>query len=469
MTRLYLRIFFSFWLVIVLTIAVVLTLNHQLERAWLDDAEISQRAVRMTANLGDQARRALEQDGEAGLRRFVERGDHRRSRMQLLLFDGDGNELTERSPSRAVTQVVRQWQNDGEIPGPRSRGQFLVEISSAQHGDFLLVLSPPQRPLALRLLGPMGPWGLLALAIIFSGLICLWLARTITRPVREMRTAGEQLGQGRLDARVPERAARRRDELGDLARDFNRMAARLQKLVGAQQQLLRDVSHELRSPLARLQVLLALADGASDADSRRIHHQSIEREAETLDRLIGEILGYARLSEGIEPDFEAIDLVDLIDDIAASARLEGQPKEIAVDVTAPDALGLIADAELLHRAIENIVRNALRHSPIQGTIRLEVARSGPDAVSIVITDEGPGVPDERLTDIFQPFVRLSRERSEAGIGGGVGLAIARAAVERHGGRVSAGNRAEGGLEIRIELPLRNTSQQNASTRHPTSR
>jgi signal transduction histidine kinase len=467
-TRLYLRIFLSFWLVIVLTIAVVLALNFQLERAWQDDAEISQRAVRMASNLGDQARHALERNGEAGLRRFAERSNQRRSRLQVLVFDAAGNELTGRSSPRAVRQVVRHWQSEGDIPGPRSRGQYLVTLASPDHGQYLLVLSPPRRPLVLRLLGPLGPWGLLVLAMVFSGLVCLWLARTITRPVREIRSAGQQLGHGRLDARVPGRSASRGDELGDLARDFNRMADRLERLVGAQQQLLRDVSHELRSPLARLQVSLALADASPDAESRRTHLERIGLETETLDKLIGEILGYVRLSEDFEPDLERIDLVDLIADIAESARLEGQPRHIKVEVAAPDTLEWMADADLLHRAIENIVRNALRHSPQRGRILLELSTPDPDRARLIVADQGPGVPESRLEDIFHPFVRLSGERSEAGIGGGVGLAIARAAIERHDGTIRAANRVEGGLEIRIELPRRNTSQQNASGRHPRS-
>ncbi len=468
MTRLYLRIFLSFWLVIVLTIAVVLALNFQLERAWQDDAEISERAVRMASNLENQARQALERHGEAGLRQFVERSNRRRSRLQVLVFDSAGNELTGRSSPRAVRQVVRQWQGEDDIPGARSRGQYLAQVASPEHGRYLLVLSPPQRPLVLRLFGPLGPWGLLALAMVFSGLICLWLARSITRPVREIRSAGQQLGHGQLDARVPGPSAHRGDELGDLARDFNRMADRLQQLVGTRQQLLRDVSHELRSPLARLQVSLALAEAATDVDSRQGHLERIALETDTLDKLIGEILGYVRLSENFEPDLEQIDLVDLIADIAESARLEGQPRQINVDMTAPDTMEWMADADLLHRAIENIVRNAIRHSPQRGRILLELSTPDSDCARLIVADQGPGVPESRLEDIFQPFVRLSGERSETGIGGGVGLAIARAAIERHHGTIRAANRAEGGLEVCIELPRRNTSQQNASARHPRS-
>ncbi|MFU8878181.1 MAG: ATP-binding protein [Wenzhouxiangellaceae bacterium] len=452
MTRLYLRIFLAFWLVIILTIGAVLLINSQLEHAQRDDAEMSQRALRMVGSVSDQAQEALSRGGESGLRQWAERSGQRRGRLQVFVFDREGVELLERRAPRKVRQIVRQWRQQGELAQPRVRGQFITEVSSPVDGDYLIVLRPPPRPVVLRILGPLGTAGLIALAIVFSGLVCLWLARTITRPVRQLRIAGQQLGQGQLDARAPATAATRRDELGDLARDFNRMAERLQQLVGTQQQLLRDVSHELRSPLARLQVLLALATDADSDTGRAAHLARINTEIETLDRLIGEILGYARLSEGMAPEVESLDLIDLIEDVAASARLEGAPRKLAVEVTAPDSVMMEVDSELLHRAIENVTRNALRHTPENSLIELGVEVIDPNEVLISVSDQGPGVPDERLEEMFEPFVRLSTERSESGPGGGIGLAIARAAIEQHGGSIHARNCPGGGLQVRIRLP-----------------
>lgn len=453
MSRLYLRIFLSFWMVIILTIGSVLLINIQLERAQIDDTEVSERAQRMASGLSMRAQRALDRGGVDGLARWAEPNgrQHGGRRLAVFVFDEGGNELLERRPPREVRQAAGHWSDDGDIPQPQRRGQFITSISHPEHGQFLVVLNPPPRPAVLRIFGPLGLWGLIGVAVIISGLICLWLARTITRPLGQVRLAGQALGRGELDARSAPESTARRDEIGDLARDFNRMAERLQGLVDVQRQLLRDVSHELRSPLARLQVALTLLADAEDEAERQRHLARTEADLERLNHLIGEILGYARISHDFSPNPESIDLVDLLEDIAESARLEGAPRHISVKLDAPNTLPLLADPELLGRAIENIVRNALRHSPENGTILLGLSTES-DTLTITVRDQGAGVPERSLVRIFEPFVRLSDERSETGASGGIGLAIARAAIEHHRGTIEARNHVNGGLEIIVRLP-----------------
>lgn len=173
---------------------------------------------------------------------------------------------------------------------------------------------------------------------------------------------------------------------------------------------MRDVSHELRSPLGRLRVSLTLLENGSETERRRsLPH--MDQEIERLDRLIGEILDYAGITESQAPAFEPIDLVELIDDIAESARLEGWPRTIDIKVNAPDKLILEASAELLYRAVENIMRNALRYSSHGGTIELALrSRAGTGRVEVTVSDHGPGVAEEQLEHIFEPFVRVSAER-----------------------------------------------------------
>lgn len=455
MSRLYLRIFFSFWLVIVLTIGAVLGINSQLERALRDDSVARDRAARMEASLTRAAESALSEAGRAGLREWAERPRRRRRRIRLYIFDQSGAEIRQQAPDRGTRRIARHWERNSALPPELPRRHFALPVSHPRHGRYLIVHRLPPRSILLSILGPLGVWGLIALAVVFSGGVCFWLARSITAPVRQMRLAGQALGQGEFDTRIPEATARRGDELGDLARGFNHMAARLEKLVAAQQQLLRDMSHELRSPLARLQAALTLAADSKDGVDRDRHLARTEVEVERLNHLIGEILGYARLTEGAPSRFETLDLTDLIEDIAASARLEGAPRNLQVTVEAPASLTASADEELLHRAVENVVRNALRHAPDGSTVTL--ALSGDDnTATVLVSDRGPGVPEDRLEDIFRPFVRLSAERGEAGPGGGIGLAIARAAVEHHGGNIRAENRDGGGLAVRITLP-RHTS------------
>lgn len=455
MSRLYLRIFLSFWLVIILTISAVVLINDQLERAQRDDVELSERAQRMAGNLQTRAASALARGGRDGLARWAESVPERGRRLTVFVFDAQGQELLDRRPPRDVRRMSGQWLNDGTVPTPQRRGQFTAAITDPDHGAFLILLSPPPRPVFLRLFGPLGLVGLIVLAIVFSGLVCLWLARTISRPVQQLRLAGQALGRGDFSARAPGNATRRGDELGDLARDFNRMAERLQGLIDGQRQLLRDVSHELRSPLARIQVALALAEDSPEAAGRSGYLARIEADIERLDQLIGEILSFARISQDSEPERVSMDLGELIADIAEAARLEGQPRRITISSDGPESLRIRANEELLHRAIENVVRNALRHSPEGGQVDLIVLTPMAGQVEIRVEDQGPGVPEERLADIFDPFVRLSPERGEQSGGGGIGLAIARAAIERHAGSIQARNRRPSGLSIAIRLPIGN--------------
>ena len=456
MSRLYLRIFFAFWLVIVMTLAAVLIINSQLERDLRDEGQFSERFTRISSGLSWAAEQALERGGPEQLARWSERDPQRRGRMRQFVFDDQGRELVERDVPRRIQRQVDAWVRSGQLPDSSGPGRLTIGVSSPDHGQFLIVLARPPRPLVLRIFGPLGPAGLIGFAIVFSGLVCFWLARTISRPVQQLRLAGQALGRGELEARAPEKTCRRGDELGDLARDFNRMAVRLEALIRAQRQLLRDVSHELRSPLARLKVALVLAADSTDDSDRRKYLERIDSDIERLDQLIGEILGYARLSEGHAVKFESMELVDLLEDIAASARLEGAPGQIQVSVQAPETLTIDADTELLHRAIENVVRNALRHAPAGSTVSLSADMDNEEVI-ISVDDQGPGVPADRLSDIFEPFVRLSPERGETGFSGGIGLAIARAAVEHHHGRILAENRTEGGLRVRIVLPRKKVS------------
>ncbi|MFU8832452.1 MAG: histidine kinase dimerization/phospho-acceptor domain-containing protein, partial [Wenzhouxiangella sp.] len=361
MSRLYLRIFLSFWLVIILTIAVVMFTNDQIERAQRDDVELSERAQRLAGNLQVRAAEALQRGGRAGLARWAETAPDRGRRLTVFVFDADGEELLDRRVPRQIQRLNQQWRTDWTTPNPQRRGQFTATLDDPQHGAYLIVLSPPPRPVFVRLFGPLGLAGLIGLAVVFSGLVCLWLARTISKPVQQLRLSGQALGRGELGTRAPLSASRRSDELGDLARDFNRMAERLQSLIDGQRQLLRDVSHELRSPLARIQVALALA--ADEQPERRADYLNrIGRDIERLNELIGEILSFARISQEAEPVMDSVDLGELIADIAEAGSLEGRPRKIRLVVDCPPEIRVKANEELLRRAIENVVRNALRHS-----------------------------------------------------------------------------------------------------------
>lgn len=359
-------------------------------------------------------------------------------------------------------------------PAPQAEAEAVI---SSERGTFRL---PPRDYAGLPGMRPphIHPWrpplipmlaGCLA-SLIFAALLAWYFAR----PIRVLRTAFNDVAEGRLQTRVGAAMGRRRDELADLGSEFDRMADRLQFLIESQRRLLHDVSHEMRSPLARIQAALDLMrqqpGRAAEFASR------IERDSARMDALVGELLTLARLDAAprslADSTAEVVDLADLLTAIAEDAEFEaagddGQPCRIDTDFSSP--LPVRGDRELLHRALENVVRNAVRYGRRPGgsadTATDEAAESlarGCVAVSarvldlpagrrieVVIADRGPGVAAENLDQMFVPFFR---GESAAPGGYGLGLAITRRVINAHGGKVSASNREAGGLAVTIVLP-----------------
>ncbi|WP_281184878.1 ATP-binding protein [Trichlorobacter lovleyi] len=291
-----------------------------------------------------------------------------------------------------------------------------------------------------------------AIFLVVGGCICYLLAWRITAPVRRLRQAVQQLADGNLKARTGIETGRRGDEITDLGSDFDRMAERIEALVLSQRQLVRDISHELRSPLARLQVALGLA--RRDAPPRTEQALGrIEREGERLNELIGELLTLSLLENGASfTASEPVEMQALLTEIVEDASFEAAESSRQVQLVSVPAL-VAGNHELLRRALENVVRNAL-HYTAEGTC-VQVA-SGLENSTLVIRvlDQGPGVPDEMLSAIFQPFYRVAEARDRLSGGTGIGLAITARAVALHGGSVKAVNRPEAGLEVEIRLPVR---------------
>jgi two-component system sensor histidine kinase CpxA len=277
----------------------------------------------------------------------------------------------------------------------------------------------------------------------------------LARPFGALRETTRRLGVGDLSARVGGRAVRRRDEIGALARDFDAMAERLEGLVGSQRRLLRDVSHELRSPLARLRVALELARDRAGAGAGEALDR-IEHEAARLDELIGQLLLLERLEAG-QPDVEAVafDMSRLVGEVVDDASFEATPAGREVLFESGAAIATMGYPSLMRSALDIVIRNAIRHTPEGSPVEVALAADG-GGISVTVRDFGPGVPDEHLESLFEPFSRVAdaRERSTGGVG--LGLAITRRAIEIHGGSVVARNHPEGGLEVAIQLPSKPT-------------
>jgi two-component system sensor histidine kinase CpxA len=266
----------------------------------------------------------------------------------------------------------------------------------------------------------------------------------LTSPLRKMQKTIERFGRGDFTARVN---SRRADELGQLGRAVDQMAERIESLLKSQRRLLQDISHELRSPLARLGVAVELARGGGNPDTA---FTRIEREADRLNLLVGELIQVTR-AEGDPAGLttEPLRLDELVRVIVDDVHIEAERHHIALDLDVCEA-EMEGNPELLRRAVENIVRNAIRYSPDGGRVQVSLKRAGAQ-YRIAVRDFGSGVPNESLMQIFDPFYRVEEDRGRTSGGVGLGLAIAKRAVELHHGSIHASNQWPG-LLVEIELP-----------------
>jgi two-component system sensor histidine kinase CpxA len=448
MKSLFLKIFLSYWvaqaLFVALAILITLAVRERGESATWD----AQQGTVLT-----KAIQTYEQSGPAEVRRYLEEvRDSLHTRAYLL--DDQGKAVTGIDLPRWAESLAK-----GVVPPPRDFWQRVtpspfrrqVQVAASGHRYTLVAFLPPSGPF-----GPSGVPGLsILIGIISSGLICYLLARYLTAPVVRLRAATQRLAAGDLSARAGGLAARRRDEMAQLVRDFDTMAERLEATVTAQARLLNDISHELRSPLARLNVASALAHQRAGVEA----HGALERidlEAERLNELIGGLLTIARLDSGNDARQKSpILLGEMIEGIADDADFEAQGRGCRVESAIKEDCLVTGAPMLLHSAIENVVRNAARYTSEGSSVQITLERgqggAGPEAV-IRILDSGPGVPEEELDKLFRPFYRIDDARGRQTGGVGLGLAITERAVRLHGGSVKASNRPEGGLQVEIRLP-----------------
>jgi len=450
---LFLRIFLSFWAIVLLFILVVaVTVMVQPEtvisrwRSATSDA---------TAMYAQTCAEEFDRYGASALRNYLQRleaGAH----MRAALYDDKGNLLAGRDSAEAQAAMLKVAESgEPEFTVSGTTALAAQRATGPSGRSYIFVAEMPRGP--FRAFRPTTRIQLLrwALAFLISGLICYLLTRSLTGPILRLRSAATQLATGDLSARAGPAVTSRRDELGELGREFNRMAGRIEELITSERQLIRDISHELRSPLARLSVALGLARRRTDTETATALDR-IEREAETLNEMIGRLLALARMEAATEPpDPERFDLQAMVAEIAADAAFEAQERGTSVEVVSSEPCFVLGSAELLHSAIENVVRNAIHYAklgtPVQIRLTCDSSPSGKLA-EICIRDYGAGVPEAELPNLFRPFYRVTaaRERDTGGIG--LGLAITHRAVKLHHGRVTAENAPGGGLLVKITLP-----------------
>ena len=446
MGRLFWKIFLGFWLTLVLLaigVGIAVHLYSQSRFEAIEDLAAGPRAdfvVNATAL-------ALAQGGPDSVRSLFRSWPTGRPPL-VLIVDETGRDIFERPvPPLALERARDQLRQAPMLSGVR-------QVVAHNGHKFVIFIPRPdlqsgaQQPSRLTSQGFQ-----LVAALIASLLFSAILAWYLTRPLRHLQDAAHRLARGDLAARVMPRIGRRSDEIANLGRDFDHMAGQLQSLVSAQQRLLHDVSHELRSPLARLQVAVGL--GRQQPEKLVEMLERIERETARLDELVGQLLTLSRLEARVDHELEEeIDLGTLLSEVVEDARFEAEASGREVSLAFDGEAVITGKPELLRRAFENVIRNAVRYTRPNTRVTVEaMADRGKGEFVIRVCDQGPGVDAAELGQIFEPFVRVG-ENAGGGRGGyGLGLAIARRAVNAHGGEVEASNREAGGLCISLRLPI----------------
>ncbi|MBS8240975.1 sensor histidine kinase [Marinobacter lipolyticus] len=424
------RIFLSIWL----AMAITMLISNVATRALMDRERASIERQVGLRELGLEALAVRQSDGRGAAWRFL-RGQGERLELHLILVEADGQDG--RLPAPIRERLESGWYRQRPALIEVAEGYRLVAWPRMDGEGWL-------DPRFFRVLE-------MTLAFVLITLACWWIARLVSRPLRHMETTARDIAGGKTQLRVSERIASRRDEVGHLASAFNAMTEQLCSLLERQNHLLRDISHDLRTPLTRQRIAIELASESSMDDDLMA---SILRQNERLEAMTSQILSLYRVSEeGRDIPREAIQPVGVINDVlqdaAEYAKHRGVDCQLTIDSDCP-GVTVLGDQELLQRAFDNIVQNALDHTSPGRAIHIRMKKADGELVTI-IDDEGPGVPPEVLPHLFEPFYRA--DKSRGGTGWGLGLAIARDIVAAHDGAIGAEIGASGGLRVTVRLPV----------------
>jgi two-component system sensor histidine kinase CpxA len=454
--KLFVKIFLWFLAALAVSNGVI----YFVTRTFQTDPLVSrfQRSTRNQMNIyAGTATQIAQAEGEQGLLTYLNRLQGEMSRKVNLIggdgkvWFGTGNEITDHS------EIVSRTLQSGEVqtdfaPEERSLGAAPVNLPDGRRLALVLQWdrgSPPSlfwgSGLAYLRLG----------GVLLAGIIMCWLlALYLTSPIRKLREATNKLAEGDLSTRVADKVGRRRDEIADLARDFDAMAERIEALISSQQRLSRDVSHELRSPLARMNVALEIAKQKSNGDTSSVF-QRIENESQRLNDMISRLLTLSKLESGSKDfDRRELNLKNLVEQVAADADFEATAKDRSVNVVRADECRVVGSDSLIRSAVENVLRNAVRYTKEGTAVEVALATSNGRAM-VKIVDHGQGVPEDELANLFKPFYRVGEARDRGSGGTGLGLAIAERAILAHGGTIAAKNEGDG---LSVEITLATVSQ-----------
>jgi signal transduction histidine kinase len=453
MPKLFWKIFLWFW-------GAMLIVNCAILLSVLSIRSVSEQN-RAQSMMALQARKTAEmfesQSPKAfsgALRDFSQTAD-----MHFGLYRPDGSDVLGTPTDGQTRSWISEAAQDEQTHFPRHYGPpLMLQATTGPSGTkYILSAEHASLPFAHFVRGGIGTQILRLLAVALAvALVCLALAHYIASPILHLQSVSRRIASGDLTARVRVRLTSGRDEIADLSRDFNLMAKQIETLLQSQSQLLQAISHEMRSPLARLTLAAGLAKGTCSPESDGLLER-IETEAERIEQMLGQLLTLARLDRGATSfPRTPVELSLLLSDIVSDASFEGSARKRPVILTNADPCLIDGSDTLLRSAIENVIRNAVRYTRESSTVEVSLTRNndaGQDLAVIHVADEGPGVPSAELSQIFKPFYRVNRARERETGGTGLGLAITDRAVHLYHGTVAARNRTEGGLDVEIRLPV----------------
>lgn len=453
------KIFLYFWFMIAFTVISLVLIGSQIEPDY-GDKPIPPRILEKVNDIEKRLMRAWRQSS-SNYERMLR--SNRLSGPYIMIYGKKGQSLKSSRPlprnfdlsrldikaEQATTLASKEY----IVYGPFKLGPFKHENLKQEYQLFILHGRKMHPMMGFRDL----PWWLrLSIPLVISAILSFLVARSLVTPIKNLCSAHRNLAQGNLDTRS-NGVALRKDELGQLGQDFDNMAEKISKLLAAQKRLLGDVSHELRSPLARLQIALGLASSpqihASDNKDLVRHLERIELEAHRLDDMIGDVLRLSRLETQLQNiEHFNLSLKSLLEFLVKDANFEAQSENKQVSLTLEKDAQILGDQSLLASAFENVIRNALKYTKEDSTVEISMTIKNSLAVTKII-DHGPGVPTSSLSQLFEPFYRVSDSRQRSSGGTGLGLAIAEKSISAHGGTISAHNHPEFGLEVVISLPI----------------
>ena len=467
MHSLFFRIFILFWVAMALIVGGSIALTVAVASRENDAGDAERRPERAV-----RASQVLVDGGLPELRQWLAANRDSIPQRDFFIVTPDGKDILGRSlsePARRRFDFIRHGMEEGLPPPPPPLaaasgsnkpppppppnlwpGHAAPQIIGPDGTIYTILFSPHRPGLFGALALPGIPIAVLTLALLVSALASGWLARHFSAPIRRIQAGARSVASEQLEVRVSDGLDGRKDELAVLARDFDAMADKLSTTRRARTQLLRDISHELRSPLARMRMAVGLARQSAADPARQLDR--MEMEIERLDSLISQILKLARLQgSDLKLALEPVEIGEIIEEVAADASFEGTQKKCTVTILGAPRVQVLGHPELLRSAIDNVLRNAVRYSPAAAVVEIETALRRDDLV-ISIRDRGSGVPDHDLARIFEPFYRVAESRDRDSGGEGIGLAITAQVLRAHAGVAIARNRDEGGLEVILTMP-----------------